>query len=78
MNRLENNYILFNYYLLQIHLFQTTKKNPIINNRFIFINSWHKNGNYLEYNKEYAYASINSFYKSIFNKSFHKNKSNLD
>ena len=54
------------------------KKNPIINNRFIFINSWHKNGNYLEYNKEYAYASINSFYKSIFNKSFHKNKSNLD
>ena len=39
------------------------------NKRFIFIKSWNNylEGNYLEPDKKYGYASINSFSKALFN-----------
>ena len=42
---------------------------------FLFINSWndYKNGNYLEYDETYGYASINALSKSILNISYENN-----
>ena len=47
--------------------------------RYIFINSWndYENGNYLEYDEKYGYASINTFSKSILNLSINKNNFSL-
>ena len=64
------------FYIENKIIFNWVKKNYFKNERFIFINSWndYKNGNYLEYDKKYGYASLNSFSKSIFNISFQKNE----
>ena len=57
---------------------QNIEKNNIEN--FIFINSWndYKNGNYLEYDEKYGYASINSFTKSILNMTYENKDYYLD
>ena len=64
------------FYIENKIIFDWVKTNYFKNERFIFINSWndYKNGNYLEYDEKYGYASLNSFSKSIFNISFQKNE----
>ena len=62
------------FYIENKIIFNWVKKNYFKNERFVFINSWndYKNGNYLECDEKYGYASLNSFSKSIFNISFQK------
>ena len=57
------------FYLLNKILISWTNTNFNINNRFIFIKSWNNyiEGNYLEPDEKYGYASINSFSKALFN-----------
>ena len=64
------------FYIENKIIFNWVKKNYFKNERFIFINSWndYKNGNYLEYDERYGYASLNSFSKFIFNLSFQKSE----
>ena len=57
------------FYLLNKIILTWINKNYNKNNRFIFIKSWnnYKEGNYLEPDEKYGYASINSFSKALFN-----------
>jgi hypothetical protein len=57
------------FYITNKIIFKWEKSNNIRNEGFIFINSWndYQNGNYLEYNEKYGYASINTFSKSLLN-----------
>ena len=63
------------FYLLNKILFEWTKTNYNKNDRIIFINSWnnYNEGNYLEPDKKYGYASINSFSKALFNLPYKEN-----
>ena len=56
------------YYILNKIIIDWTNNNFNKNNRFIFINSWNnfEEGNYLEPDEKYGYASINSFSKALF------------
>ena len=60
------------FYLLNKIIIEWTNMNYDKNNKFIFINSWnnYKEGNYLEPDEKYGYASINSFSKALFNFSY--------
>ena len=57
------------FYLLNKILIDWINFNFKKNNRFIFIKSWNNfiEGNYLEPDERYGYASINSFSKALFN-----------
>ena len=67
------------YFILNKIIVEWTKNNYNEKNRFIFINSWNnfKEGNYLEPDDKYGYASINSFSKALFNISYRRNNYNL-
>ena len=67
------------FYLLNKILFEWTKTNYNENDRIIFINSWnnYNEGNYLEPDKKYGYASINSFSKALFNLPYKENNYSL-
>jgi len=68
------------FYITNKIIFKREKNNNIRNKGFIFINSWndYQNGNYLEYNEKYGYASINTFSKSLLNIKFNPNEYKLD
>ena len=68
------------FYLLNKIIIDWTNINYDKNNKFIFINSWnnYKEGNYLEPDEKYGYASINSFSKALFNLSYKENNYNFD
>lgn len=68
------------FYLLNKIIIEWTNKNYEKNNKFIFINSWnnYKEGNYLEPDEKYGYASINSFSKALFNISYKEIDYNLE
>ena len=64
-----NDYKPEKFYMLNKIIFNFKYNNKKL---FLFINSWndYKNGNYLEYDETYGYASINALSKSILNISF--------
>ena len=66
------NYCPEKYFLLNKIIINWTKRKFNSDNKLIFINSWndYQNGNYLEPDKIYGYASINAFSKALFNISF--------
>ena len=68
------------FYLLNKIIIDWTNINYDKNNRFIFINSWnnYNEGNYLEPDEKYGYASINSFSKALFNIPYKDKNYNLD
>ena len=72
-------YTLEKYYILNKIIINWTKKNIKKTNGFIFINSWNNylEGNYLEPDKRYGFASINTFSKALFNISFRECNYNL-
>ena len=63
------------YYILNNIIIDWTKRNLNQTNGFFFINSWNNylEGNYLEPDQKYGYASINTFSKSLFNISLKEN-----
>ena len=68
------------FYLLNKIIIDWTNMNYDKNNKFIFIDSWnnYNEGNYLEPDEKYGYASINSFSKALFNISYKDNNYNFD
>ena len=66
------------FYMLNKIIIDWTKKNFKQTKGFFFINSWNDygNGNYLEPDIIYGYASLNSFSKALFNLSFNENNYN--
>jgi len=72
-------YTLEKYYILNNIIIDWTKINYNITNGFIFIDSWNNylEGNYLEPNEDFGYASINCFSKALFNLPFKENNYNL-
>ena len=66
-------------YIISKFLINWTKSHYNKKNYFIFINAWNnwKEGNYLQPDQKYGYASINSLSKAIFNLPYKKYKSNL-
>ena len=77
-NQLKN-YSPEKFYLLNKILIEWTKNNYNKQNRIIFVNSWNNylEGNYLEPDKKYGYASINSFSKALFYLPYKENNYNL-
>ena len=78
-NSIENNlndYTLEKYYILNNIIIDWTEKNLNKTNGLLFINSWNNylEGNYLEPDEVYGYASINTFSKALFNIPFKKNR----
>ena len=63
------------FYISNNLIFNWANFNYKENRGIIFINSWnnYKDGKYLEPDKTYGYASINSFSKSLFNLPFRRN-----
>ena len=63
------------YYILNKIIIQWTTNNYDINKRFIFINSWnnYEEGNYLEPDDKFGYASLNSLSKALFDLPYNKN-----
>ncbi len=66
-------------YIISKFLINWTKNHSNKKNYFIFINAWNnwKEGNYLQPDQKYGYASLNSLSKAIFNLPYKKYKSNL-
>jgi len=73
------NYSPEQFYMINKHIIEWTRNKYNENNRFIFINSWNEwgEGTYLEPDKKYGYASINSLSKALFNKTFMEINTNL-
>ena len=67
------------FYIHNKIIIENTKKYHKKDNRFIFINAWNEwaEGSYLEPDKKYGYASINSLSKALFNLPY-IDKYNLD
>ena len=66
------------FYVLNKIIIDWTKKNYNRTKGFFFLSSWndYENGNYLEPDIIYGYASLNSFSKALFNLSFNENNYN--
>ena len=66
------------FYLLNKFLLEWINDNFSSNNKFFFINSWNNyiEGNYLEPDEIYGYASINSFSTALFNVPYKYNNFN--
>ena len=71
-------YSLEKFYILNKIIIESTKNNFKTTRGFILLNSWndYENGNYLEPDKIYGYAALNSFSKALFNLSFRDNNYN--
>ena len=71
-------YSLEKFYILNKIIIESTKNNFKTTHGFILLNSWndYENGNYLEPDKIYGYAALNSFSKALFNLSFRDNNYN--
>ena len=65
------NYSPEQFFMINKKIIEWTRKNYNEKNRFIFINAWNEwgEGTYLEPDRKYGYASINSLSKALFNKS---------
>ena len=77
------NYSPEQFFMVNKKIIEWTRKKYNENNRFIFINAWNEwgEGTYLEPDKKYGYASINSLSKALFNKSYKElniNSTNLN
>jgi lipopolysaccharide biosynthesis protein len=76
--RKKNEYVIYEnyspeqFYMNNKKIIEWTRSRYDKNNRFIFINAWNEwgEGTYLEPDKKYGYASINSLSKALFNKTF--------
>ena len=68
------------FYIINKIIFEWENSNFQHNGGFIFINSWndYQNGNYLEPDEKYGYATINSFSKSILNLTYQINHFSLN
>ena len=77
-NKLKD-YTLEKFYFLNKVIIDWTKKNFNKTKGIFFINSWNNyiEGNYLEPDEKYGYASINTFSKALFNISFKNINYNL-
>lgn len=66
------NYSPEQFYMNNKKIIELTRSRYDKNNRFIFINAWNEwgEGTYLEPDKKYGYASINSLSKALFNKTY--------
>ena len=66
------NYSPEQFYMNNKKIIEWTRSRYDKKNRFIFINAWNEwgEGTYLEPDKKYGYASINSLSKALFNKTF--------
>jgi lipopolysaccharide biosynthesis protein len=66
------NYSPEQFYMINKKIIEWTRNRYSENIRFIFINAWNEwgEGAYLEPDKKYGYASINSLSKALFNKTF--------
>ena len=73
------NYSPEQFYMLNRKIIEWTRKQYNITNRFIFINAWNEwgEGSYLEPDKKYGYASINSLSKALFNQTYRKIDANF-
>ena len=62
------NYSPEQFYMINKKIIEWTRNRYNKNNRFIFINAWNEwgEGTYLEPDRKYGYASINSLSKSLF------------
>ena len=73
--KIQDNYSIFDeystekFYIINKLIIDWTKSNYDKKNKFIFINAWNNwaEGTYLEPDKKYGYASINSLSKALFN-----------
>lgn len=79
INNILKDYSLEKYFILNNIIIEWTKINYKKTNGFIFINSWNNylEGNYLEPDVKYGYASINSFSRALFNISSEVNYYNI-
>jgi lipopolysaccharide biosynthesis protein len=76
--RKKNEYVIYEnyspeqFYMNNKKIIEWTRSRYDKKNRFIFINAWNEwgEGTYLEPDKKYGYASINSLSKALFNKTF--------
>ena len=68
------------FYLLNKILLEWINNNYNHENRFIFLKSWNDyiEGNYLEPDEKYGYASLNSFSKALFNIPYKYNNFNIE
>lgn len=75
-----NDYNPEKFYIANNLIFNWININYEKNFGIVFVDSWnnYKNGNYLEPDEEYGYASINSFSKSLFNLPFQEYNFNLN
>ena len=73
------NYSPEQFYMINRKICEWTRMKYNTDNRFIFINAWNEwgEGTYLEPDKKYGYASINSLSKAIFNCPYQKNDNNF-
>ena len=57
------------FYILNKNIFESTKKDFNRTKGFIFLDSWnnYRSGNYIEPDKIFGYASLNTFSKALFN-----------
>ena len=74
-----NDYSPEKFYIANNLIFEWLNTYYFNNNGIIFVNSWnnYKNGNYLESDEIYGYASINTFSKSLFNLPFQQKNFSL-
>jgi len=77
------NYSPEQFFMINKKIIEWTREKYNENNRFIFINAWNEwgEGTYLEPDKRYGYASINSLSKALFNKPYNElniNSTNLN
>ena len=73
------NYSPEQFYMINKKIVKWTRDRYNENNRFIFINAWNEwgEGTYLEPDKKYGYASINSLSKALFNNPYKELKLNF-
>ena len=73
------NYSPEQFFMINKKIIKWTRDRYNENNRFIFINAWNEwgEGTYLEPDKKYGYASINSLSKALFDKAYNELNLNL-
>ena len=71
-SKIFKNYSPGQFFMVNKKMIEWTRERYNENNRFIFINAWNEwgEGTYLEPDKKYGYASINSLSKALFSKPY--------